>query len=89
MFSIQHILSFDGNLFKLVRVFNAKQDFPIEEAKLYYNCDTVLKKENKYYLCNKIQEAEVLNPEQNESQIQLVEKSEETSTTPEEGRTEG
>lgn len=64
------IISFDNRLFKLVRKFPAHPEFPIEDAKQIYFCDTVLKKDGKLYLCREIKDAIIV---QDDEQVQLVE----------------
>jgi hypothetical protein len=82
----KQIISFNDNLYELVKTFQDKEGFPTTEFKEHYECDTLLKKEGILYFCNLIQEAQII--EDNE-QIQLVEEKQEESTTPEEERTEG
>jgi hypothetical protein len=78
------ILSFDDRLFKLVRKFPAHPEFPIEEAKQVYFCDTVLKKDGMLYLCREIKDAVII---QDDEQVQLVEEGTQESEAKE--RTKG
>ncbi len=86
MFTGKQIIQFNDNLYLLERIFRDKEGFPVEEFKEYYDCDTALRKEGKLYFCKLIEEAQVI---ENDGEIQLVEKEQEESTTPEEKRTEG
>jgi hypothetical protein len=79
------VISFSDNLFQVVRTFRSSESFPIDEVKEYYNCDTVLKREERLYICRKIEEAQVIEDES----IQLVEEEQKESTTPEEGSITG
>lgn len=60
MFTGKQVIEFNGNLYQLVRIFREKNNFPIDEFKEYYNCDTTLRKEGKLYFCRLIQEAQVI-----------------------------
>jgi hypothetical protein len=82
------VISYNDNLYQLLRTFHEKADFPVNEAKEYYNCDTVLRKEGRLYFCRLIEEAQVIT-EDNEQQIQLVETEQKTETSPEKTSTEG
>ena len=55
-----NLLNFDNQLFQLIRIFPAHENFPIEEGKDYLKCDTVLKKDSKLYFCRKIEDAQVI-----------------------------
>jgi hypothetical protein len=79
------VISFSDNLFQVVRTFRSSENFPIDEVKEFYGCDTVLKRDERLYICRKIEEAQVIEDES----IQLVEEKQEESTTPEEGSTTG
>ena len=70
MFIGTHIIEFNGNLHQLIRVFRERDNFPIDDAKEYYNCDTVLKKDNVLHFCRLIQEAQVIT--ETDEPIQLV-----------------
>ena len=77
------ILHYNNNLYQLIRVFNEKENFPIEEAKEYYNCDTVLRKEGKLYFCTLVEDAQVITEENGE--IQLVETTQDSEQVNKEG----
>lgn len=53
-----YLIEFNDRLYKVVRTFKDRENFPIEEAKEYYSCDTVLKKDGIYYMCQIIEEPE-------------------------------
>jgi hypothetical protein len=88
MFIGTQVIAFNDNLYQLVKVFREKEGFPINEAKDYYDCDTVLRKEGMLYFCRLIQEAQIIEEIQ-DGTIQLVAKAQEESTTSEEGCVEG
>jgi len=84
MFIGKEVISYNNNLYELVRVFREKENFPITEAKEYYNCDTTLKKEGILYFCRLIEEAQIIEETKHES-IQLVEEKQEAEAPTEEG----
>lgn len=88
MFIGKEIISYNNNLYELVRTFKDKEGFPVNEAKEYYNCDTTLKKDGVLYFCRLIEDAQIISEIKDEP-IQLVEKEQEESTTPEERSSEG
>jgi hypothetical protein len=79
------VVSYQDSLYKVIRVFNDHKQFPVPEMKEYLFCDTVLRKEGKLYLCRKIQEAVII--EDNNEQVQLVEEG--TQESEAEERTKG
>jgi hypothetical protein len=56
----KQIISYKDNLFIIHRTFKDHYDFPITEAKEYYMCDTVLRKDGILYLCRIIEQAQVI-----------------------------
>jgi hypothetical protein len=56
----KEIISYNDNLYEVVRKFKDHPDFPTTEAKEYYLCETVLKKEGILYICRIIEEAQVI-----------------------------
>lgn len=56
----KEIAAFNDKLYIIVRKFRDHPDFPITEAKQYYMCDTVLRKEGILYLCRIIEDAQVI-----------------------------
>ena len=56
----KEIASFNGNLYIVVRKFHDHPNFPTTEAKDYYFCDTVLRKDGILYICQTIEEAQVI-----------------------------
>jgi len=56
----REIAAFNDKLYIIVRKFRDHPDFPITEAKQYYMCDTVLRKEGILYLCRIIEDAQVI-----------------------------
>ncbi len=81
------VVSYNDNLYQLIRTFHEKADFPVNEAKEYYNCDTVLRKEGRLYFCRLIEEAQVITEDSGE--IQLVETTQDSKETNEERSSEG
>lgn len=59
-FREKQIVTFQGNLFIVYRTFRDHPNFPTEEAKEHYMCDTVLRKDGFLYFCRKIEEAQVI-----------------------------
>jgi len=59
----KEIISYNNNLYEVVRKFKDHPDFPITEAKEYYLCETVLKKDGILYICRIIEEAQVIENE--------------------------
>lgn len=49
------------NMFYVKRVIKEEYNPVIDSWKVLLDCDTVLKKEGKYYFCQKVIEAEVTN----------------------------
>ena len=56
----KEIAAFNDKLYIIVRKFRDHHDFPITEAKEYYFCDTVLRKEGILYICRTIEDAQVI-----------------------------
>lgn len=56
----KQVIHFNDKLFIVQRTFRDHPDFPTAEAKDYYHCDTVLKKEGILYICQAIQDAQVI-----------------------------
>lgn len=56
----REVVAFNDKLYIIVRKFRDHPDFPITEAKEYYMCDTVLRKEGILYVCRMIEEAQVI-----------------------------
>jgi hypothetical protein len=56
----REVVAFNDKLYIIVRKFRDHPDFPITEAKEYYMCDTVLRKEGILYVCRIIEEAQVI-----------------------------
>lgn len=78
------IIAFNDNLYEIVKVLRDKENFPIEDFKAYYDCEMCLRKEGYLYFCQQIQELEVIE-HTNNGEVQLVEKEQKESPTPEEG----
>jgi hypothetical protein len=56
----KQVISYKDNLYIIQRTFKDHHDFPITEAKEYYFCDTVLRKDGILYLCRIIEDAQVI-----------------------------
>ncbi len=56
----KQVLSYNNNLYILIKTFTDKVGFPINEFKDYFDCDTVLRKEGMLYFCQQIQEAQII-----------------------------
>ena len=56
----KQVIQFDDHYYIVHRTFKDHPDFPTTEAKEYYNCDTILKKEGILYVCRQVQEAQVI-----------------------------
>lgn len=56
----KEIISYNDNLYIVVRKFKDHPNFPIAEAKEYYLSETVLRKEGTLYICRIIEEAQVI-----------------------------
>lgn len=56
----REVVAFNDKLYIIVRKFRDHPDFPITEAKEYYMCDAVLRKEGILYVCRIIEEAQVI-----------------------------
>jgi len=54
------LLNFDDKLFQLIEIFDDTPNFPIAEAKEYYDCDTCLRRDGKLYFCQMIEDAQVI-----------------------------
>ena len=71
MFIGTEILSFNNNLYQLIRRFRDVEGAPISDMKEYYNCDTVLRKDGFIYFCRHIQEPQLT--QETDGEVQLVE----------------
>ena len=56
----KQVIAFNDKLLIVQRTFKDHPDFPVSEAKEYYDCDTVLKKDGILYICKTIQDAQVI-----------------------------
>ena len=56
----KQIISFNDKLYIVIRKFRDHPNFPTTEAKEYYLCDTVLKKDGILYICRIIEDAQVI-----------------------------
>lgn len=59
----KEIIGYNNQLYEVVRKFKDHPDFPTVEAKDYYLCETVLKKEGILYICRIIEDAQVIENE--------------------------
>jgi len=59
----KEIISYNDHLYEVVRKFKDHPDFPTTEAKEYYHCETVLRKDGILYICRIIEEAQVIENE--------------------------
>ncbi len=59
----KEIISYNDHLYEVVRKFKDHPDFPTTEAKDYYLCETVLRKEGILYICRVIEDAQVIENE--------------------------
>ena len=59
----KEVIHYKGDLYIVKRKFTDHPDFPTQEAREYFVCDQVLRKEGKLYFCEKIQEAEIITYE--------------------------
>jgi hypothetical protein len=82
------IIAFNDHLYEIVKVLKDKENFPIEDFKVYFDCEVCLRKEGYLYFCQQLQEIEVIEHTSN-GEVQLVEKVQEESTTPKKKRTKG
>lgn len=73
------IITFNDNLYKVLRVFDEHPDFPIKETvQRLHVCDQVLRRGGKLYFCRAIVDAVILD--QADEQVQLVEERTQGST---------
>ena len=56
----REVAAFNNKLYIVVRKFHDYPNFPIAEAKEYYLADTVLRKEGILYICQTIEDAQVI-----------------------------
>ena len=56
----KEIAAFNDKLYIIVRKFRDHHAFPTTEAKEYYFCDTVLRKDGLLYICQTIEDAQVI-----------------------------
>ena len=61
----KEIVNYKDNLYIVKRKFQDHKDFPIKEAKEVYMCDTALRKNGILYLCQLIEEAEIIEETKN------------------------
>ena len=87
MFIGTEILSFNNNLYQLIRKFRDVEGAPISDMKEYYNCDTVLRKDGFIYFCRHIQEPQLI--QETDGEVQLVETPQQEETVGSETSTEG
>jgi hypothetical protein len=66
---MRQILQFGDRKFSLYRIINENPKIDTDTLKEYWYCDTVLKKDGKYYFCNEIPEIEFEEIEENENQL--------------------
>lgn len=59
-FQAKQLISYQDSLYIIYRTFRDHPDFPTTEAKTYFRCDTVLRKDGLLYFCRKIEEAQVI-----------------------------
>lgn len=55
---------FNDSMFYVKRIISEQHEPNLEVWREHLYCDTVLKKEGKYYFCQKIQDVEVIEDEQ-------------------------
>lgn len=73
MFIGTEILSFNNNLYQLIRRFHDRENFPVSELKEYYNCDTVLRREGFLYFCRLVEDAQLIEENNGQIEMELVE----------------
>ncbi len=56
----KQVINFNDKLYIVKRTFKDHPEFPTVEAKEYYNCDTILKRDGILYVCQTIQEVQVI-----------------------------
>jgi protein associated with RNAse G/E len=81
----KQVIYFNDKVYIVRKTFKDHPDFPTAEAKDYFNCDTVLKKDGILYICEQIQEAQIIEDES----IQLVETPQGKEQTKKKERKEG
>ncbi len=64
------IIHYKDALYNVLRIVRDRQNLNTEIIKNNLKCDISLKKENKYYFCNKIDDVEVIDFE-NENQLKF------------------
>ena len=64
-----NIISFGDRKFSLYRTIRDNGKIDIDLLKQYWRCDTSLKKDGVFYLCNEIPEIEFEEIEENETQL--------------------
>lgn len=59
------VVNFENNLYIVSRIIKEEtiNEDEIQEYKKYIGCDTVLKKNKKYFFCNKIEDAQLIEDE--------------------------
>lgn len=75
------LLTFNGNLYQLIRRFHERENFPITDMKEYYYCDTVLRKEGYLYFCRLIEDAQLIEETDGQIEMELVETPQQEETS--------
>ena len=63
MISNYQFIDFQGNLYVLKRKItksSLKQDHDVGLLKRHFHCDTLLQRDNEYYFCNRVNDAEII-----------------------------
>lgn len=63
------LVNFKDELYNVIRIVKDHQDIDTQKIKHHYHCDLILKKENYYYFCSHIKDAEIV--EENNNQLKL------------------
>jgi hypothetical protein len=87
MFIGTEILSFNDNLYQLIRRFRDRENLPISDMKEYYHSDTVLRRDGFLYFCRLIQEPQII--EDGQIEMELVETPQQEEAVGSETSTEG
>lgn len=87
MFIGTEIISFNDNLYQLIRRFRDRENLPITDMKEYYHSDTVLRKDGFLYFCRLIQEPQII--EDGQIEMELVETPQQETTVGSETSPEG
>jgi len=59
----KEIISYNDNLYEVIRKFHDHPDFPVTEAKSYYLSETILRRDGILYVCRIIEEAQIIEYE--------------------------